>query len=101
MKYWTMIMAGLLALILWASAPTPTMAGGVEKIKEGTREAVSEMKNEAVRAGKVIKKGAVKTGKAIKEGAKEVGKGFKKAYQETRDAVTKETSGDTRNRSDH
>ena len=108
MKYWTMMMAGLLALTLWASVPLPAVAGGVEKIKEGTREAVSEVKNEAVQAGKAaaetgkeIKEDAVRTGTAIKEGATEVGQGFKKAYQETRDAVTKEISGDTRNPSDH
>ena len=112
MKYWTMMMAGLLALTLCASVPLPAVAGGVEKIKEGTREAASEIKNEAVRAGKAaaetgkeIKEDAVRTGTAIKEGVKEgvkeVGQGFKKAYQETRDAVTKEISGDTRNPSDH
>jgi hypothetical protein len=108
MKYWTMMMAGLLALTLCASVPLPAVAGGVEKIKEGTREAVSEVKNDAVQAGKAaaetgkeIKEDAVRTGTAIKEGAKEVGQGFKKAYQETRDAVTKEISGDTRNPSDH
>jgi hypothetical protein len=99
MKYWTMMMAGLLALTLWASAPLPAVAGGVEKIKEGTREAASEIKNEAVRAGKAaaetgreIKEDAVRTGTAIKEGVKEgvkeVGQGFKKAYQETREAVS-------------
>ena len=112
MKYRTMIMTSFLALILWAPVPRPAVAGGVEKIKEGTREAASEVKKEAVRAGKAaaetgkeIKEGAVRTGTAIKEGvkdgAKEVGQGFKKAYQETRDAVSKEISGDNRNPSDH
>jgi len=108
MKYWTMMMACFMALILWASVPPRALAGGVEKIKNGTQEAVSEVKKEAVRAGKAaaetgkeIKDGAVKTGTAVKEGVKEVGQGIKKACQETRDAVTREFSGDAREPSDH
>ena len=108
MKYGTMMLAGLLALILWVSVPPRAGADKVEKIKEGTREAVAEVRKDAVQAGKAaaatgrdIKEGAVKTGKAIKESAKEVGRGVKKAYQETRDAVAKEFSGDNRESSGH
>lgn len=107
MKHRTMMMAGLVAFILCLAIPPRAVAGTVEEIKNGTREAVSEVGKGAVRAGKAaaktgkeIKKGAVKTGTAVKEGVKEVGRGFKKAYQDTRDAVTKEFSGDTRKPSD-
>ena len=107
MKY-RIIVAGVAALILCAAIPPLAAAGTVEKIKEGTREAVSEVGKEAARAGKAaaetgkeIKEGAVKTGTTIKEGVKEVGQDIKKAYQETRDAVTKEFSEDTRESSGH
>ena len=103
MKYCTALMAGLIALLLYAAAPSRAMAGNVEEIKEGTREAVSEVGKEAVRAGKAaaktgkeIKDGAAQAGTAIKESVKEVGRGVKKAYRETREAVTREFSGDTR-----
>jgi hypothetical protein len=108
MKHWKIIMAGLMALILWASVPPRAVAGSVEKIKEGTREAVSEVKKEAVRAGKAaaetgseIKEGAVEAGTAIKVSVKEVGRDIKKAYRHTRDAVTREFSGDNRKKSGH
>jgi hypothetical protein len=108
MKHGTMMMALLSVSILWVSAPLRAVADSAEKIKEGTREAVTEVRKEAVQAGKAaaetsreIKEGAVKTGEAIKESAKEVGRGIKKAYQETRDAVTKEFSGNTRETTGH
>lgn len=107
MKYCSALMAGLIALILYTAAPSRAAAGSVEEIKKGTRDAVSEIGKVAVRAGKAaaktgkeIKKGAAKTGTSIKQSAKEVGRGFKKAYRETRDAVTREFSGDTREPSD-
>jgi hypothetical protein len=108
MKYWMLLITGLAALILWTSEPYWAIAGGVEEIKDETQEAVSEVKDEAVRAGKAaaetgkeIKDGAVKTGAAIKEGVKEVGRDVKNAYQETRDAVAREFSGDTGEPSGH
>ncbi len=108
MRYWTMMMAGLMALVLWASVPPRAVAGSVEKIKDGTKEAVSEVKKEAVRAGKAaaetgreIKEGAVETGAAIKVGVREIGRDIKKAYRNTRDAVAREFSGDTRKKSGH
>jgi hypothetical protein len=107
MKYWKLMIAGLIALTLCIAVPALTMAGSVEKIKDDTKEAVSDAKKEAIQTGRAavetgkgIKKEAVKTGIAIKEGVKEVGREFKKAYQETRDAVKKEVSGDTRESSD-
>jgi hypothetical protein len=107
MKPWTMMMTGVAVLILCTAMPPRTMAGSVEKIKDGTQKAVSEAKKEAIRAGKAavetgkeIKEGTVKTGTAIKDGAKAVGRDIKKAYQETKDAVTKEFSGGAREPSD-
>lgn len=103
MKSWTMIAAGLVTVILFITVPPRTMAGSMEKIKEGTREAVSEVKKEAIRAGKAaaetgkeIKEGSVKAGATIKEGVKEAGRDIKKAFKETKTAVTKEFSGEAR-----
>jgi hypothetical protein len=108
MKHWTMMMAGVAVLILGTMMLPRAMAGSVEKIKDGTQEAVVEAKKEAIQAGKAavetgkeIKEGAVKTGTAIKEGAQAVGRDIKKAYRKTKDAVTKEFTGSAREKSDH
>jgi hypothetical protein len=41
MKPWTMMMAGLAALILYATMPPRAMAGGVENIKDAVTKEFS------------------------------------------------------------
>jgi hypothetical protein len=109
MKYRTLISTGIMALMVWTAAPSAAMGGSVEEIKDGARQAVSKVRKEAVRAGRSaagtgreIKEGAVKAGAEAKEGAKQVGRDIKKAFQDTKNAVAKEFSGDApRDSSEH
>lgn len=76
-------------------------AGTVEEIKDGSKKAAQDIKDGAIEAGKAtvetgkqIKEGSQKAWKDVKEGVKEVGRDFKKAYEDTRDAIHKEVSGE-------
>ena len=100
MKRLTIIMMGSVLGILLAGLLNPGLCGSVEEIKKESKEAASEIKDGAVEAGKAvaetgkeIKESAVRTGVAVKEKAKEVGQEFKKAFQETKEAIKKELTG--------
>lgn len=85
----------LSALLLWmGTAAVSLQAGPVDDVKEGSRQAAHEVRQEAVEAGKNIKQGSQKAWKEVKEGVKEVGKEFKKGYEETRDAIRQEVTGE-------
>lgn len=101
MKRLTIILMGIVVMIPLVGMPSPGLCGNVEEIKKESKEAVSEIKDGAVETGKAvaetgkeIKDGAVQTGVAVKEKVKAVGQGFKKAFQETKDAIKKEFTGD-------
>ena len=95
-------MATILSLLLFIFVPAVCVpAGTVEDIKEGSKKAARDIRDGAVEAGKAtvetgreIKEGSKKAWKNVKEGAKEVGKDFKKAYEDTRDAIRDEISGE-------
>lgn len=111
MKRMTIILATFMAMVWQAGVWHHALAGTAEEIKEGSKEAVSEIKKNAVETGKAMadtgkevkegtqkgwsefKEDAVKAGVAVKESVKEVGRDIKKAFNETKTAVTKEFTG--------
>jgi len=112
MKRLIILVAACLLVAAFGCGLERAIAGTVEQIKEGSKEAVSEIKDGVVKTGKAIaetgkdvkegsqkgwsgfKEDAVKAGTEVKESAKEVGKDIKKAFHETKETVKKEFTGE-------
>lgn len=112
MKRWITIAIGCVLMGAIGGWSAPAAAGTADQIREGSKEAAHEIKEDAVQTGKAMvetgkeikegsqkgwsdfKQDAVKAGKSVKESVKEAGKDFKKAFKETKEAVKKEFTGD-------
>ena len=116
MKRFMRIVGCALALNFFSGLLVPTIAGTAEEAQEGSGKIASEIKKDAVETGKAIvdtgkqvkegaskgwsefKKDAATAGAAVRDSVTEAGKNVKKTFHETKDAVTRQFSGNDPNK---